>query len=478
MIKTHSLGTTCIALILGIFPTLLRAEADNSYAIVVSKTTNANADWRTVVDSLVESHKAKVIVYDGAVTNCTADLAKLLPRYACFVAKPAEAGRQFVADVHRLTRTLNDDPYTDVIWGIVTGHSAADALRIAKNSAPLVIKNGGAGTGLNLDLFTTGKWFSEGAAGEYWTKEANGKPTKQTGPADSTKSIVEFLNNDHPDIFMTSGHASEANWAIGYSYPNGYLQSHAGKLVGQDLQHHIYPVDSTNPKVLLSVGNCLMGHINGPDCMALAWMGSAGVDQLVGYTVVTWYGAMGWGVKDYLTENPGRYSVAESFYFSNQHLLYRLNSQFPKAAKATVNIDGENINKFAQELMQQSGQIPPDQQKDCIGLSWDRDVVALYGDPAWDARLAPSGPHITTTLTQPKPHEYHFAVTTDAATKPGKPLSMLLPERLKNIEVTSGQTLEPLVTSNFIMLFKVGDLEIGQTKEVVFHADLLSSGSK
>ncbi len=445
---------------------------DRSYAVIVSKPTFADADWHKVVDALVTAHDAKTIVYDGPVSNCTADLAKLAPHYACFVARPQEAGRQFVADVHRLTRALNDDPYTDVVWGIITGHSSADALRIATNTAPLILRTGGAGTPINLDLFTTGKWFSEGTAGEYWTKDATAKAVKQTGPADSTKSVVDYLNDGHPDLFMTSGHASEADWALGYTYPNGRFRSHAGNLEGLDLQHHAYPVHSANPKVLLSVGNCLMGHINGPDCMALAWMGSGGVDQFVGYTVVTWYGAMGWGVNEYLTELPGRHSVAESFFFSNQHLLHRLNTQFPKAANQNIDIKGEDVNAFAKELMQRAGPIPPDQQKDCIGLSWDRDVVALYGDPAWDARLAQSGPHVTTTLVQAKPHEFHFTFTPDANFMPGKPISMLLPERLKNIEVTKGQDMEPLITSNFIMLFKAGEVGKGQVKEVVFRADL------
>ncbi len=38
------------------------------------------------------------------------------------------------------------------------------------------------------------------------------------------------------------------------------------------------PIHSDNPKAYLAVGNCLMGHIDGPDAMALAWMNNAGVD--------------------------------------------------------------------------------------------------------------------------------------------------------------------------------------------------------
>jgi len=46
----------------------------------------------------------------------------------------------------------------------------------------------------------------------------------------------------------------------------------------------------------LPVGNCPMGRIRDKQSMALAWMGSAGVNQMIGYIVSTWYGKGGWGI--------------------------------------------------------------------------------------------------------------------------------------------------------------------------------------
>ena len=60
-----------------------------------------------------------------------------------------------------------------------------------------------------------------------------------------------------------------------------------------------FEIRSNNPKVYLPIGNCLMGHIDGPNAMALAWMNNVGVRQMIGYTVLTWYGYGGWGVLDY-----------------------------------------------------------------------------------------------------------------------------------------------------------------------------------
>ena len=48
-----------------------------------------------------------------------------------------------------------------------------------------------------------------------------------------------------------------------------------------------------------------MGHIDGQQAMALAWLKTGGVRQMLGYTVPTWYGYAGWGCLDYFVEQPG-----------------------------------------------------------------------------------------------------------------------------------------------------------------------------
>ncbi len=133
-------------------------------------------------------------------------------------------GRKFVIQVHRLTRRLNADPYTDVIWGILTGYDASDALRAARTREPLVIRKGAAGTGIPLDKFDTAIVYSESEKGTHVEKTGDGKVEKKTGPDDSTHALVDVINDFKPDFFMTSGHASERDWQIGYSYRNGFFR--------------------------------------------------------------------------------------------------------------------------------------------------------------------------------------------------------------------------------------------------------------
>lgn len=444
------------------------------YAVVVSKTTSEDPEWAKVVAALVAKHQAKVIVYEGDVRAALPALKKLMPRFAAFVGKPAEVGRSFVVAVHRLTRDLNDDPYGDVVWGIVTGYKPADALRIATATTPLVIRRAGSGTDqLPLEPFTEAQKFSEGQAGAQWIKTADGKVVQNKIDADSTRDVVKMFNEFKPDFFMTSGHASERDWQMGYSYPNGSFRCKDGILYGVDTKRHAYKIDSPNPKVYLPPGNCLIGHIPDEQSMALAFMGSAGVDQMIGYVVSTWYGRGGWGTRDYFFAMPGHYDLAQSFYFNNQTIIHELETKFPKSAR--FNIDKFNIETDPQVIGKIAGAIGYTQNKpelkDNVGLLWDRDTVALYGDPAWDARLASKTETLETQITAAA-GVYTLTIKALADTTPGPPFALLLPHRLRHPAVQSGSEFDPLITSNFIMLFKLpAKLEAGKTYTVTFKAE-------
>ncbi|MFT7639986.1 MAG: zinc protease, partial [Pirellulaceae bacterium] len=90
----------------------------DGYTIVVSKKTLADPQWSKVVETLKERHRGEVISYES-LDDTLSDLQKQFPRHTCFVATRDEATRQFVANVHRLTRKFDDDPYTDTLWGIL-----------------------------------------------------------------------------------------------------------------------------------------------------------------------------------------------------------------------------------------------------------------------------------------------------------------------------------------------------------------------
>ncbi|MGA2065789.1 MAG: hypothetical protein ABSG86_12505 [Thermoguttaceae bacterium] len=454
-----------------------QAKAEGGYCTVASRSTREDPHWKPVVDALIVKHQGTAITFETAVQDSLAALQKELPRYVCFVAKPAEATREFVAEVNRLTRRINDDPYTDAVWGILTGYDAACALRIARHKEPLVIRRVAAGTEVELRMCQEGVWYCELNQGKMVRKEPGMKPEQHKCPADTTQALVDALNSYHAQLFVTSGHATERDWQIGFRYRNGQFRSRAGELFGLDIKGQRFPVHCDNPKVYLPVGNCLMGHIDGPDAMALAFMNSAGVYQMMGYTVPTWYGYGGWGLLDYFLEQPGRFSLAEAFFANQQALIHRLETYFPGST--------------AQEDLGRPGnrELPPQARQagltwdDARGLLYDRDNVAFYGDPAWSARMAPGPLSWEQTLTE-NGGEYRFEVrplrgersfepiNTNGSQRGGRPIVQLLPHRLqtRSVQILEGADLKPLVAGSFILVPNPGRCDPRRSYRVVFRA--------
>lgn len=458
------------------------ARADVPYAVVVSKRTHEDPKWGEVVKALVAKHQACVIEYEKDVSRSLPELKRLFPRYACFVAQPDEAGRLFVVSVHRLTRKLNDDPYTDVMWGIITGYDADDALRIAKIKEPLTIRKAAGGIVVNLDVFDEAIFYRETSKNEYVEKKS-GKPVEQKkGNGDDARPLKKALEEFKPDLFVTSGHATERDWQIGYPTGNekGMFISKDGKLIAVDRDRkHGAVIHSDNPKVLLSVGNCLMGHVRDRQAISLAWMHTAGVDQMIGYTVNQWYPAAGFGTMDLFFSAPGRYTLNDAFFFNNQKIVHDLETRFPKTARRCFEEwDLAHDRTLLGRLAGSLGYAKPSPElKDNLGLLWDRDTFAFYGDPAWEVKLAPRALPFSYELTSNN-GVYTFRITATADCKPSRELAMRFPRRLKNIEVIKGKEFAPLVTPTFIMVTKPGSLEKGKTYEVTFKAELADdSGS-
>jgi zinc protease len=451
------------------------------YVVVVSTRTETNAGWRDVVAELRQKHAAAVVSYRESVEEALPTLRKLFPRYVCFVAPPAEASREFVAQVHRLTRRLNDDPYPDCLWGILTGFDASNALRIARCSEPLTIHKVAAGTPIPLQRFDEGRWYSEWDAGLMMTRERGAQPRETRVAADTTEALVKSLTDYGADMFVTSGHATERDWQIGYRCHNGQFRCRQGVLFGLDTQARRFPVHSANPKVYLPVGNCLMGHIDGTEAMALAFMNSAGVNQMLGYTVNTWYGYAGWGCLDYFVEQPGRFTLAEAFFANEAALIHRLQMYFPELVAAPF----DPMSKATPPIkLSAAARAAGLKEQDGLGLLYDRDALAFYGDPAWEARLAPQPTAWEQNLSLtngvwrfevlPRRGERSF-ITGDinGSQRGGRPIVQLLPEPLDSIQVVEGQECQPVITSRFILVPNPGKCEPAKTYRISFRAERL-----
>ena len=444
------------------------------YTIVVSQATAKTAGWSEVLETLLKKYDAQTVLYEaGKLEEVLPLLREDHPRYACFLARSEEATKEFVESVHRLTRQLSDTPWTNCIWAILTGYDAEDAMRIVKEE-PLEIRHVLGGTPLLLECADSGVWFSELKKNEKWVKEPGKTPVQVTGPDDTTEAIIAELTEGKAQLFITSGHATQKDWMIGFSYRNGFFISlPGGKLAGRDAAGTLHPISSDEPRVHLGVGNCLIGDISDTDnCMALGLIHSAGVRQMVGYTVLTWYGYMGWGMVDYFYLQPGRYTVSEAFFANQQALLHRLETASPGVNAAydrAVKMGAQAVRDLRIEISP-AGQQMGITEQDIRGLLYDRDTVAIYGDPAWNVRLAEGRKEWMQTISESRseenPSEVTYTITlkkmgydnTDknGSQRGGRPFFVFLPKRLKGnvVEILSGQELNPVIADDFVLIPK------------------------
>ena len=326
----------------------------DKYVVAVEEAASDDSGWMKVADALKKKHGAEVLVfkYEGE------GFAKLLdalrarrPKYVCFVVKPEKAGRGFIAAAYRMMRRIDDDEYGDAIWGVVTGYCAEDALRaVAARSG--TIRSGATSMGgqRSLDNYESGFASSETSENDFWMKRKGGATEKVPTGGSPAKTLAMAFNSMPIDYFVTSGHARERDWQIVYNKNKGSLvhTKEAGLDFIEPGGKTRYALTNASLRVYIGAGNCLIGHVDARACMATAWMHSAGTEQFAGYTVPSWYGFMGWGVKGVFEQ--GRYSLAETRFLENE----RLNWVRRKKHSA----------------------------KDAKGLDYDRDTFAVYGDPA------------------------------------------------------------------------------------------------
>lgn len=407
----------------------LPIQAD-PYIVVVSEADYADAGWRKVCDTLLTKYNESLVVtYRESVTNTLAALRKAQPRAVAFVASPMNCGQRFVTEIHHVMRTIDPDVYTDAPWGILTGATAEDAYRRAAYTTPLVVSNTLANTAIPLENLIAGEWYDELKQSLHVYKR-KGEAIVQDVNAEKDPAVplARTINTDTVDLIVGSGHATERDWQIGYRYRAGSFRCDNGQLYALTYpERSTIPIRSTNPKVYLPCGNCLMGHVDGTNAMALAWMRDANVVQMAGYTVPTWFGYAGWGMVDYLLEMPGRYTFAEAFLVNQLALDHLLLKQPSK------------------------------------GLQFDRSVVAFYGDPLWEARLAsqPSGYEQTLTSTaegytltiKPLRGDRSFMLLSyNGSQRGGRPIVAWFPRKLKRPVVTEGLELQPVVTPRFLLV--------------------------
>ena len=395
-------------------------NAGIGYAVMVPQAIGADSEWMAVAESLMEKYPdTKLFVYAKTPFDVLDDLKVQDPGYMALVLPPDMIDAMTVATMHRLSRQLDDDPYGDALWGIITGYSASDAMRIVKMSEPLKIRSGFGTTGFSTAAMVNILNISDSKRGDLFTKEDGGDGVKTEHDPQSAKGLTymlqDFWRDKNPELFVTSGHATQYNlemswgqglitchsnrfYALRRDQINGFARFLSGVIFNgseEDVANYVTKCNasaldiSESPKVWVGAGNCLLGDVKkSRNTMAITALSAGGFNQLVGYTVPTWFGRMGWGTLGKF-QSAQHMTLAEAFFMSNQALLEESEQRYPGMLELEVDPDGDFSKKISSEKFKSSiaatGLKTVD--KDCLGLLHDRDTVAFFGDPRWEARM-------------------------------------------------------------------------------------------
>lgn len=379
--------------------------------VVTSALTAAQPDWQAAAQALETKHaqEARVVrvVAEPSVTNALARLREERPTHVAYVMRPEEVSFETTVALKRMMRDLDDDPYDDAKWGIVTGPTAADAQRIAASREPREIRTALATTGIS-DTLVTGPFacFSDAyPAGEWRIRSADGTVTKHSSSNDLSRAFAEAWNAVDPDLVITSGHASQRNVEMPFSRgnvvpfkgafvtrPNETLIDYrtgqatvADKPVGQPDDPNNRPIALASPakeKIWIAAGNCLIAdNLQPGENMIMTALGFGKVNQFVGYQATTWFGEIGWGTLGNFTKGM---SLVDAYFAACEQLVRELEETVDNANDfRPVYASAKDYDRLFRDVRRfpfKAKKPIADQQK-FVGRLWDRDATVFYGDP-------------------------------------------------------------------------------------------------
>lgn len=445
----------------------------SSLLVVVSMNTFRQPDWKGVVDALTAKHadmQVATLVSAPEITDCKAGILEHPHRYVAFVMTPEEARFKNILALSRMMRELDDDIYDDAIWGVVTGPTAADALRMVESDEPRRIDSALATTGVDEQLVPGPiVCFSDAnPPGCWWIKDEKGDRADFQREGDLSQFFADAWDTYDPQFILTSSHASQFNLELPFSRGNvipyggrfrmcpdltliDYRTGQANGKVSEALASAQPLEEPKRDKIWLAAGNCLIADNLGDDNMLMTALGWGRVNQLVGYTTTSWAGIVGWGTLEQFARF--RKPLNWAHYSAKQLLLRELeetvsNSQDFRPA-IEISAGYGRVLTEAQEFRFKAPR-KVDNPERLMGLLWDRDATVMYGDPAKYYALAPRKRPIK-------------------ASKPGdKPLVVLFDDSRRGrklVSAPSGMELE--IHDDFAFILRWPELKSGWEQGLV-----------
>ena len=87
---------------------------EEGYVVLASQAVEQDAEWMDVATTLAEKHDAEVFIYASSPRECLEQLRASNPRYVAIVEKPENLNRDYVIDMHHVSREVDDDIFADL----------------------------------------------------------------------------------------------------------------------------------------------------------------------------------------------------------------------------------------------------------------------------------------------------------------------------------------------------------------------------
>lgn len=404
--------------------------APGEYAVLISAATAQEPGWKAVAQALLEKYPGAKLCELPELSEeaCAKALRESQPRYAAVVLRPQEITQAATNALHRAARRIDDDPYGDCIWGIVTGYDAEHALRIARGRGTVLLSRLLTLAQPDNSRFEHSCCMSEdsglpiyernGAATTTTTHDASTQEGQQALQDGLQDRFADRLTKHNPQLIISATPSTPFSlemplckglifpcgnrfYSVGCQHLIAFASAHQPAMEGkpdalQSLAEamHFAPIEpDEHERVWLALGPGAMGDARGSrQSMVITAVSAYGCHQFVGMTLPSWYGATAKNVLHFFMEHTDRTTLAEAVFLANQLLIAKTLSIDPRLLD--VQLQGQGIGAQLQSDLNASGvRVSGEQAQDVAGMVLERDALVFYGDPARPAIITSARKH-------------------------------------------------------------------------------------
>ena len=405
------IGLTLLIL-MGVVWHLWAKTSETDYVVLVGKSVYADVSWDKVVNRLTEIHQAKVVNYDKLPSEALPLLKELSPRYVAVIEKPEYINRDFIINLNRMSREIDDDFYGDFLWGIITGYDADAALRLVERAQnPKEIKSAWC---IGVNDFKDGKYFEQmGLSTEEneWREKNTEFNQDMAGRyKELANKVVSWGEQHNPDliIYQVEEFKNQFNLVSLDDYREGKIVPRQGKLWWGDRKLKL----GNNSRVCFTPmsGANTFGT---KESVPVVWLSDLDVTALIGSMEISFHGRGEWGTLKYWMTDAGRFTLAEAHFLNQQDMLCKLNRWSPKLLQECYKFNKDtsklvlnyyrSYNEYESKIEELTGS--KQEMLDKFSYLYERDIMVYYGDPAWNVRvkdLSDDQPYIITSKVRGK----------------------------------------------------------------------------